>query len=883
MLFGRGRFDREMDEEMRLHLEMREKELRENAQRGSDPAAERAYTEARKNFGNALVMREASREAWGWTWLEQLAQDLRYAFRMLRKAPGFTAVAVLTLALGIGANTAIFSIVNAIFLSPLPYPNASKMYVVSRVGNQYGGDGISPAVYAAWREQQAKAFEHLTLLRWMNDSTLTGFGDPLRVPSIGISVDFLAMLGVHPALGREFAPEEGAVGGPDVVMLSNKFWRAQFGADPNVAGRSITLNDKPYTIIGVMPADFYLPLPGQRNDALWFPARIPTTTTDVGNGSLLCLGMLKPGASIAQAEASLTPALGALREKYPKMFMPGERAHLIPFRQLLNKWAGTAPLLLFGAVGLVLLIACANVASLTLARSATRQREMAIRTAIGARRGRIVRQLLTESVLLAVLGGAVGVAACYASIQFIVALVPPDLPHVGVFQIDAAVLGFAFLLSVVTGVVFGLVPALGSSRVDLGNSLKEASAQSGAGRSGRMRSALACAELAISLVLIVGAALALESFAKLTRVKPGFDSSNVLTFRIQLAGSRYESTASHVAFFDQALARLAALPGVEQASSIDTLPLQEGSDILFSLEGGNGSAPPGEPLAANIRVVSPDYFRALRIPLLRGRVFAAADNAAGVPAVVINQAMANKFWPGKDPIGQLIWIAKPMGPPFAEPAARQIIGIVGDIRETDLAELGGQTMFIPYAQTKWNDGAAFMVRTRRAPMQSLPDARSVLRAIDANLPLLAPETMDGVVADSLAGWRSSAILLGIFGALALIIATIGVYGVVSYSVAQRTHEIGVRMALGAQRRDVTRLVIGQGAALAGIGIGIAIGIGAAYGLTRLMASMLYGVTPTDPVTFGAVAIALLIVALVACYIPARRAMRVDPMIALRYE
>ncbi|HKW87147.1 MAG TPA: ABC transporter permease [Candidatus Acidoferrales bacterium] len=876
MFFGRKKFDREMDEEIRAHVASRERDLRE-----AGLSASAACTEARKTFGNPTVLREASHDAWGWRWLEQFAQDLRYALRTLGKAPGFTAVAVLTLALGIGANTAIFSVVNAIYLSPLPYPNARHVYVVSRIGNQYGGQGISPAIFAAWREHQGGAFDHLTLIRWMNDSTLTGLGEAARIPSMGLSVDFLAMLGVHPILGRDFLPKEAVVGGPNVVMLSSRLWRERFGSDTNTVGRSITLDDQLYTVVGILPASFSLPVGSHNGVDLWFPARIPPSTIDVGNGSLLCLGTLKQGVSVAQAEAALTPSLSSLRDKFPKMFMPGERAHLIPFRQLLNAWAGSAPLLLFGAVGLVLLIACANVASLTLARSATRQREMAVRTAMGAGRGRIVRQLLTESVLLAVLGGATGVAACYASFQFIVALVPVDLTHVGAYQINAAVLGFAFALSIVTGIVFGLMPALAASHVDLGNSLKEATAQSGAGRSGRMRSVLACGELAISLVLLVGAALALQSLGRLTSVSPGFESNNLLTFGMQLTGTRYASPATRAAFFDQTLARLAALPGVEEAAAIDTLPLVEGSDILFSLVGGTGSAPPGEPLAAYIRVASPDYFRALRIPLVRGRVFTASDNAAGLAVVVINQTMAKKFWPGQDPIGQQIWIGKPMGPQFAEPTPRQVIGIVGDIRESSLAEIGGQTMFIPYGQTKWNDTASFMVRTTRAPMLSLPDARKALHTLDANLPFLKPETMESVIGDSLSSWRFRATLLGVFGALALLIAAIGVYGVISYSVAQRSHEIGIRMALGAQRRDVMRTVIGKGAALAAIGI--VIGIGAAFGLTRLMASLLYGVTATDPLTFAGVAIALLLVALAACYIPARRAMRVDPMVALRYE
>ncbi|HEX8836818.1 MAG TPA: ABC transporter permease [Candidatus Acidoferrum sp.] len=875
-LFRWAQADQELDDELRDHLDRKTEEYV-----GKGLAPEEARRQALVAMGGIEKRKEECREARRVNWIRDVILDLHFGVRTLRKSPGFTAVAILTLALGIGANTAIFSVVNAIYLSPLPFPNASKIYVVSRIGTQYGGESISPAIFAAWREQQARAFEHLALLHWAGAATLTGFGDPLQVPKMGISVDFLAMLGVHPALGRDFAPEEGAAGGPNVVLLGNGLWRTQFGADPNVVGRSITLDDKPYSIIGVLPPGFEDPSFSGPHAQLWFPLRIPSTTTDVGNGGLLCLGMLKRGVSIPQAEASLTPSLSALRDKYPKMFMPGERAYLIPLRQLLNGWAGTAPLLLFGAVGLVLLIACANVASLTLARSATRQREMAVRTAMGAGRGRIVRQLLTESVLLAVLGGAIGVAACYASFRFIIALVPKDLTHVGEYQIDAAVLGFAFALSIVTGIVFGLVPALGTSGVDLNNSLKQSSAQSGAGRSGRMRGVLASGELAISLVLIVGAALALESFARLTEVNPGFDSSNVLTFSVQLTTAHYDSPVSRSAFLDQALARLSAIPGTEEAATISILPLTGGADMLFSLVGGNGSVPPGEPLAANIRVVSPDYFHALRIPVVHGRVFSALDNAAGPQVVVIDETMAKKFWPGKDPIGQEIWLGKPMGPEHADPSPRQIIGVVGDVRESSLAENGGQTMFIPYAQTKFNYFAWFVVRTRRAPMLSLPDARSTLRSLDANLPLLGPETMDSVVADSLSGWRFHAILLGVFGALALLIAAIGVYGVISYSVAQRTHEIGVRMALGAQRGDVMRLVTGQGALLAGVGI--LVGVGAAFGLTRLMASMLYGVKPTDPLTFVGVAMLLTLSALLACYIPTRRAMRVDPMVALRYE
>jgi putative ABC transport system permease protein len=876
MFFRREKFDREMDEEIRLHVELREKE-----QAANGFSAKEAHMTAQKNFGNALALREASHDSWGWAWLEHLGQDLRFALRTLRKSPGFTAIAVLTLALGIGANTAIFSIIDATFLRPLPYPNARQIYLVARTGNAYGGESISPAIFAAWQQRQGKIFKHLTEMHWTGDSTLIVSDQPVSIPSMGVSADFLTMLGVHPILGRDFRPEEGVIGGPNVVMLSNSLWHSGFGSDPSVVGKSVVLNGNPYTIIGVLPPRFVNPSLIAPEPQLWFPLQVSATSNDPGNGGRLCFGVLKPGVTVAQAEAALTPPLSDLRQQFPKMFTPNERAYLIPLREMLNEWAGPAVLLLFGAVGLVLLIACVNVANLTLARSAARQREMAVRAAIGASRSRIVRQLLTESILLAVLGGILGVAACYASFQFIVTLVPAGLPHVGTFGVDGSVLAFAFGLSIVTGIVFGLAPALGASRVDLTEALKEASAQSGAGRIGRTRSILASAEVAICLVLLIGAALALESLARLTVVRPGFDPRNVLTFAVSLPTEKYDTPAKRTMFFKQAIDRLSALPGVEEAGTINVLPFEGESDILFSLEGGTGAAPPGEPLGADIRIISPDYFRSLRIPLIRGREFTAADDASSPPTVVINEAMAKTFWRDTNPIGQQIWIGKPMGPAQSEPAPRKIVGIVGDTRSSTLSDIPSAAMFIPYSQTKWNDEASFLVRMRAAPLFSIPTVREVLHSVDPSEPLTQIQTMEQVVTSSLNDWRFHAILFGVFGALALVIAAVGVYGVISYSVAQRTHEIGVRMALGAERRNILRLVIGQGLALAGIGI--AVGLGAAFGLTRLMASLLYGVSASDPLTFAGVAISLVMVALAASYVPARRAMKVDPMVALRYE
>ena len=876
MLFRRRQFDREMDEEMRLHLELREKEHAENGL-----SATEAHMTARKNFGNALALREASHDSWGWAWIEHLSQDLRFAFRTLRKSPGFTAIAVLTLALGIGANTAIFSIIDGVFLRPLPYPNARQIYLVTRTGNALGGESISTAIFVAWQQQQSHLFQHFGEMNWTGDATLMISGEPESFPSMNMTTDFLAITGIHPVLGPGFTPEDGVVGGPNVVMLSDNLWRSAFAADPNIIGKSITLNGNSYRVVGVLPAGFTNPTFSPPEAQIWFPVQVPAVSNNPSNGGQLCFGILKPGVTVAEAEAALTPALSDLRRQFPKMFMPQERAHLVPLREMINKWAGSEVWLLFGAVGLVLLIACVNIANLTLARSTTRRREIAVRTVIGAKRSRIVGQLLTESILLAMLGGAMGVLACYASFRFIASLIPADLPHVGAFGINIRVVVFAFALSVVTGVIFGLMPAIGASRVDLSGSLKDSSAQAGS-HAGGLRRALAASEVAISVVLLIGAALALESLARLMLVRPGFDASNVLTFTVSLPEQKYDTPAKRTLFFDQGIAKIAALPGVEEAATIDTLPLATtGSDILFSADGVSAAVPAGQPLDANFRIISPDYFRVLRIPLLAGRELTAADNASGSLVVVINQTMAKFFWPGKDPIGQEIWIGKPMGPAFSEPAPRRIVGIVGDVRESALAEAPGQTMFFPYTQTKWNSMASFVVRARAASMLPVSAIREALRGIDPGEPVTHISTMEQVASASLSDWRFHAILLGVFGVLALVIAAVGVYGVISYSVSQRTHEIGVRMALGAQRSSILRLVLGQGLMLAGIGV--VFGIAAALGLTRLMASLLYGVSATDPVTFAGVAILLLVVALLACYVPARRAMKVDPMIALRYE
>jgi predicted permease len=629
-----------------------------------------------------------------------------------------------------------------------------------------------------------------------------------------------------------------------------------------------------------MPQDFSRSLPIITGNDIWFPIRVPLTSDNPSNGGLLCLGLLKPDATPQQAEASLTPPLAALRQRFPAMFVPGERVHLVPLREFVAAGAGTAPLLLFGAVMLVLLIACVNVANLLLAAAAGRRHEMALRAAVGASRGRMVRQLLTESLLLSVIGGIVGVGACAALFGTIARLLPPDIPRVGEFRIDAAVLAFALLMSVATGVLFGLVPAFSTSAVDVNSVLKTGGARTVAGGHALLRRVLAANELALSLVLLVGAALALQSLSRLMNVQPGFDSSSLLTFQVDLPAKKYNAPDKRQAFFDQALSRFAALPGVEHAAATSLLPFVGGWDTLFTIEDG-GAQPGGDKFAANFRIVSPDYFRAFRIPQERGRMFGDADRQGNLPVVLINRAAATAYWPNSNPLGTHVWIGKPMGPENSEPAPRQVIGIVGDIHESSLADPPEPTLYIPLAQNPSTDSAAFVLRTSRPPIASVPDARAALRDIDPDLPMSRVQTMDDVVAQSVRDWRFRALLLGSFGALALFIAAIGVYGVISYSVAQRTQEIGVRVALGADRRSVLGLILRQGMITAVVGIGI--GLVAAFALTRVMANLLFGVNARDPLTFAGVAILLGVVAAAACMIPARRAMRVDPMVALRYE
>jgi putative ABC transport system permease protein len=868
--------EKDLNRELRDHLE-----LDAEARQDRGVSADESRFAAQRDFGNVTRVKEVTREMWGWASLERFWQDVRYSLRLIRRNPGFTAVAVLTLALGIGANTAIFSIVNATFLRPLPFPGANRIFVVRRANNQIGGPSLSMPLYLAWKQTPAP-FDAFGLLLYSGDVTFSGVSEPERLHAWGLTPEVFQVLGVYPALGRPFQKEDSVVGAPRVVILSDSFWREKFSADPGIVGRAITINGISRNVVGVMPRGFQLPLMGASAAQIWLSPQLPVSSQNPSYGGMLGLGRLRPDATAAQADAALTPPLQALHSQFPKMVGEQETAHLQPVREYLTRAAGTMPLLLLGAVGLVLLIACANVANLLLARSTVRKREIAVRTAIGASRGRLIRQLLTESLLLGLSGGLLGLLVCYSSFRFIQSLVPADLVHVGEIRMDAPVLGFTITLSLLTGLIFGLIPAFQLSKVDLHVTLKEGSAGAGASRGrGRLRSALVVCEVGLSLVLVAGAALLCQSFVSLMHVQPGFNSQNVLTFGISLPRATFDTNAKCLAFFDSNAEKLASLAGVEQVAYAQISPLDSSGapDALFTIEGDPSKE--NESHDAEFRFVSPNYFRVLGVQLVRGRGISAADTAGSEPVVFINQAMALKFWPGQDALGQRIWFGKGMGA-GAEPAPRTVAGIVGDVRDMSLAEPPAETMYIPFAQGHGGlSDATFIIHSAQDPRTLVPAIRSIVHESGPNLPLSSLQTMDDAISTSLTSQRFATTLLVIFGSMALLIATVGVYGVVSYSVAQRTHEIGIRVALGASRGSVLGMILGQGLRLAFVGI--AAGLVASFWVTRLLRDLLYGIKPTDPVTFVGVALALIAVALAACWIPARRATRVDPIIALRYE
>jgi putative ABC transport system permease protein len=862
-----------LDEEIASHLKMA---ASDREARGESSA--RASESVRRELGNKGMIQDVTHDQWSWTWLETLLQDLRYGARTLRKNPGFTMVAVLTLALGIGANTAIFSLVNGVLLQPLPYPHPDRLVALT----VYFPKGPLVLMREQSRTMDLVGFSD------NKEFNLTGSGDPVRLIGNAVSADFFSVLGEQAAMGRTFQKGEDQPGKDNEVILSRALWERRFQADPNIIGRWITLEGVDRQIVGVMSADFRFFSPKAE---LWVPLRLdPRNIGDYwGDSYMALIGRLRPGTTLEQARAELK----AMRPSVLATFawrMPDDwliNASVAFLEEAIVGDARGKLLILLGAVGLLLLIACANVANLLLARATTREKEVAVRVALGAGRWRILRQLITESVLLSLIGAALGLGVAVYGLSVMKTNLPPDTPRLADVGLNGHVLIFTAVLAILTGIIFGLFPALGASRVDMTETLKSGGQRSATRGSHRASRLLVVGEVAISMILVVAAGLLVKSLWILSSTSPGFHSEHIVTARITPNESFCEVPGRCLAFYTELLDRTRALPGVQAVAAVNGLPLGAGAEIFP----GAVEAHP-TPAGAHVpmfweKIITPDYWRIMKIPVLRGRAFTEADAGPDAQAVVIvSKATAERFWPGKDAVGEHIR-------PNWENEWRTVVGVVGDVREFDIKRDSASwidgVIYTPYGpHAIRGSGAAappsdmtLVIGTSGDQAQIAGELKNVVAGLNNEVPVSQVSTMKNWVSEAMAEPRSTSALFAVFAALALLLGSVGIYGVVSYSVAQRTREIGIRMALGARRQEVLMLVVGQGVklALAGVAIGIAGGLM----LTRLMSELLYGVHATDPMTYASVALLLLLVALAACFVPARRAMRVDPMVALRYE
>jgi putative ABC transport system permease protein len=821
--------------------------------------------------------------------MAQLWQDLLYGGRMLRKSPAFTLVAVLTLALGIGANAAIFSVVNAVVLRPLPYKNPKQLVIVWETDpNRRITRGTTPpADFLDWRSQN-QSFQSIAAYQsWL--FTLTGAGEPEQLWGAHVSPAFFEMLGISPAWGRGFSADEEQPGHDRVVIISHDVWAQHFGSDPNIIGRSITLDDKPIVVVGVLPAGFNLLGIGHQVN-LWLPLSFAPDEIRRDNPSLIVFARSKDGVNLTRANADMTTIANRLSLTYPATNQ-GTGVRVVNLHDDIYRRVGDSALVLLAVVGLVLLIACANVANLMLSRSASRQREVAIRSALGARPFRLIRQLLTESILLGLLGGAFGLLFAYGAFRSLPLIIPPSnaaggLPHEDWIGMNLPVLGYTFVIAVLTGVVFGLVPAFQFSKPDLTESLKENSRGSTGGRQSRAtRNILVIAEVAMSLVLLIGAGSLIRGFEAIINRDMGFNPKNVLSFQVSLAASRYPSAVQASNFFQQAIERMRHVPGVDSASAVNFLPLTGWTDYATFDIDGRPSPPPKEEFVAHYRLIDPQYFQTMQIPLVSGRYFTEADSANAAGVAIMNQSLATRYWPNQNPVGQRVrlHLRESKSAPYRPSVSEQwitIVGVVGDIQDRFFGEIQPGQLFLPYTQAP--SRMMRMVLRTAVPPDSLANAvRQAIFSIDQNQPVAEMSSMEELLGGSMASEALNAKLLSFFAVLALVLAAIGIYGVISYGVQQRIHEIGVRMALGAQPGDVVRLIVGQGVRLAFVGM--LLGLVGAYALTTVLAGFLFGVKSVD-ISSSAIAIAILgTVAFLACYVPARRATRLDPLHSLRYE
>jgi putative ABC transport system permease protein len=805
-----------------------------------------------------------------------LLQDVRFALRTLWKSPGFTLAAVLTLALGIGANTAIFSVTNGVLLRPLPYPHPMDLVTFLETQPGLTGAPFSAPEFLDYQAQN-RSFESLTALHGMGVNW-TGQGDPERLQAVVVSANFFSVFGVRPMLGRAFLSEDCLAGARRVAVLSYKLWQRRFGGDSSVLGKTITLNEQPVTVVGVMPAEFAASEPVE----LWLnPKRIVPEVAPNFSGDhltmrgmhyLTILGRLRSGVSLAQAQGDLAAIDARLQKEHPGQ--AGHSAQLVLLEEQTSAGVRPAILLLMSAVALLLLIACANVANLLLVRAAERTQEMAIRSALGAARWRLIHQMLTESLLLGLVAGGIGLVLGHAGVQALVAVSPPDTPRLHEIRVDLYVVCFSLSISLLTGLLFGLAPALFASRLGLNESLKEG-ARSGSSRPWRshVRSALIAAELALSLVLLTGAGLLMRSMGKLLEVHPGFNPWNLLTLRLNFSSSKYSESGRSSHFIRELVPRLERLPGVRAVAISNDLPL-EGQDTTGypTITGKPSSQQVESDVLVGQHTINPGYFAAMGVPLLRGREFTDRDRASSPLVAVVNEAMAKRFWPNEDPIGKSFIL-------FGE-APAEIVGVVGNVRHNGLDAPISLDAYAPFDQVHWGY-VTLVVRPEGNPGALLPQLQREIHQLDADLPLAGVRTMDAVLSATTALRRVTLLLTTAFAAIALALAALGTFGVMSHVVAQREHEIGVRMALGASRREILRLMMGHSLLL--LAAGLLPGAAAALALTRLMRSLLFEISPTDPLTFCSVAALLALVGLAACWIPAQRAARVDPLVALRYE
>jgi predicted permease len=811
--------------------------------------------------------------------METLTKDLRYAARGLLKHRAFTAVAIITLALGIGANTAIFTVVNAVLLRPLPYSKPEQLMMVGTSFPSMRLAAVTKNKFLFW-QQHSQSFEAMTTFRTFSGATLVGGTEPEDITGLRVSQDFFRVIGVNPSFGRTFSPEEDTANGPRVVILTDGLWKRLFNGSTEVINQTVAINNVNYAVIGVMPEGFWFEV----DVDVIVPLQLGTSQEVLAGGANYpVLGRLKPGLSREQALSEMKLVASQFRSSYPAQVADAEGVNVIEYRDFMVGDIHLSLLVLFLAVGFVLLIACANVANLQLSRTAARRKEIAIRSAVGASRWRVIRQLLVEGVLLSLAGGIAGILLAVWGVAIFKTLIPEDLiPRADQIGFDPRVLFFTLVVTALAGILFGLAPALQSTRLDVVQVLKEAAGKGTEGSSkARLRNVLVVSQIALALILLVGATLLIRTFANLRAVDAGFDWSHLLTFQVANRGPKYTSTAQISEFNRQAIEKIKALPGVEAVATTNTLPLNRWLNLPLEFEGGSEEA-----VSAEWRMISGNYFDTMKMSLKLGRGFTDSDSEGAAGVVIVNEAFARRYYQNSGPLGQRIVVARVMGPKLARPGSLEVIGVVSDTKQRSLMEKAPPTIYVPTAQVPDAlmaelKGFTFVIRTSGDPLPYAAMVRREMLALDSQQPPRNVRSMEQVLASSIAPQRFYMLLLGLFGAVGLALAAIGIYGVMAYTVARRTQEIGIRMAMGAQIKDVLRMVMGRGMVLTLIGV--AIGVVSALALTRAMKALLFGVTPTDIVTFTIVSVGLMVVAMLACYVPARRAGKIDPLEALRYE